>query len=96
MRAAGMSRATMSRIMSDEHQPNQSTLQKIADELEVSPAFLRGGYVLPAHLTEDDILFLADMRNIEYLKIVSEAARKGLSAEDLRKLIDIISATKEI
>lgn len=94
-RAAGISRATMSRIMKGNHQLAEETLQKIANVLEVSPAYLRGGYVLPPHLTEEDILFLADLRNIPYLILVSDAARKGLTLEDLRELTDIASQKGE-
>lgn len=88
-RAAGVSRATMSRIMRD-HMPSDETLKRIAAVLEVSPEYLRGGYTLPVHLTEDDILTLADTRNLTFLRLVREAADRGLCPEDLRKLIDII------
>lgn len=88
--ATGISRATMSRIM-QRHTPAPATLERIAAVLEVSPGYLRGEYQLPAWLTEEDILFLADMRNLPYIKMVRELAVKGLTAEELRKLLDILT-----
>jgi hypothetical protein len=57
--------------------PPDATLALIAEVLEVSPGYLRGGYQLPAWLTEEDILFLADRRNVELLRVVGDAAERG-------------------
>lgn len=92
-RTAGISRATMSRIMKDDHRLADDTLEKIAAVLDVSVVYLRGGYVLPPHLTEDDVLFLADMRNVPYLKLVREIARIGVSVKGLGKLTVILSTS---
>ncbi|MHB8918796.1 MAG: helix-turn-helix domain-containing protein [Desulfocucumaceae bacterium] len=86
--ATGLSRATLSRIMHG-HTPAPATLARIAAVLEVSLGYLKGGYTMPEHLREDDILFLADMRNVPLLRLVREAAEKGINADDFRKLIDI-------
>ena len=88
-RAACLSRPTMSRVMHG-HIPSDENLNRISIVLEVSPGYLRGGYVMPEHLTEDDILFFADLRNIPYLKLVKEAAEKGLTPEDFKNIVDII------
>lgn len=52
------------------HIPADDTLNRIAAVLEVAPGYLRGGYTLPKHLNEDDILLLADLRNVPYTKMV--------------------------
>lgn len=91
--AAGISPATWSRIMSDKL-PADRTIIRIAAALSVSPVYLRGGYHLPKHLTEDDILFFADYENIKYLKMIKECVDKGLSYDDIKKLIDIISSKR--
>jgi len=87
--SANLSRSTMSRIMRG-HMPSDETLRRIAEALEVSPGYLRGGYRLPAHLTEEDVLTLADRRNIDYLRLVREAAERGLTAGDLHNLMGIL------
>lgn len=89
---AGLSRATMHRILQG-HQPAPKTLARIAEALDVSPGYLRGGYQMPAWLTEEDIMFLADRRNVELLQIVRRAAQGGVAIEDLQKLIEILSKT---
>lgn len=58
----------------------------------MSSGYLRDDYQLSAWLTETDILFLAEKRNVPLLQIVREFAEEGLTAEDLGKLIDIITA----
>jgi transcriptional regulator with XRE-family HTH domain len=65
--ATGLSRATMSRILRG-HVPAGATLARIAEVLEVSPEYLRGGYQLPAWLTEEDIMFLASQGNAPLLR----------------------------
>jgi glutaredoxin 2 len=65
-------------------------LARFAAALEVSPGYLKGGYTMPAHLSEDDILLFADLRNLPYLKLVREIAERGVTAEELRKLVEII------
>ncbi len=92
--AAGISRATWSRIMTG-HIPSDRTMARIAEALEVSPGYLRGGYQLPAWLTEDDILTLADRRNVEQLRVVREAGERGVTVEELKKLIEIIIQTQK-
>jgi len=74
--------------------PADDTINRIAAVLEVAPGYLKGGYTMPAHLTEDDILFFADFRNVQYIKMVRESAEKGITAEDLRKLIGVITQCK--
>lgn len=88
-KAANLSRATMSRIMRG-HMPAEDTLSRIAAVLEVSPGYLKGGYTLPVHLTEEDVLTLADLRNLTFLRMVREAAERGLTAGDLRNLMGIL------
>lgn len=90
-RAAGISRTTMSRIIHG-HIPSDETLNRIAVVLEVSPGYLRGGYTMPVHLTEEDVLFFADLRNLPYIKLVCEAAEKGVTVEEIRGLVEIILA----
>lgn len=91
-RSTGISRATMSRVMKKDHDHriSEGNLLKIANALDVSPLYLRGGYRVPGHISEEDILFLADLRNKRYIKLVSEIARKGITAEDLKILINIL------
>lgn len=67
----------MSRILHGHH-PATATLNRIAEVLEVSPGYLRGGYPVAGWLTEEDILFLADRRNVPLLQLVREAAERGL------------------
>jgi hypothetical protein len=50
---------------------------------------------MPAHLSEDDILFFADLRNIPYLKLVREVAERGVTAEELSKLVEIADKNPE-
>lgn len=88
-RTANLSRPTMSRIMHG-HVPSDESLNRIAEALEVSSGYLRGGYALPAHLTEEDVLTLADRRNLPYLRLVREAAGKWITPEDLRIIIEVI------
>lgn len=88
-RAANLFRSTMSRIMRG-HIPSEETMNRIAEALEVSPGYLRGGYKLPDWLGEEDILTLADRRNLPYLRLVREAAEKGLTPEDMRYLMEVI------
>jgi|AutmiccBRH37_all_1029493.scaffolds.fasta_scaffold00360_48 transcriptional regulator with XRE-family HTH domain len=88
-RIAGLSRPTMSRIMRG-HIPSEDTLARIASVLEVTPGYLRGGYTLTTHLTGEDLLTLADLRCLPYLRLVRGLAENGVTAEDLRKLIDIL------
>lgn len=88
--AANISRPTWYRILRG-HIPSDRTLSRIAEVLEVSPRYLRGGYRLPAWLSEEDVLFLADRRNVELLQMVREAAGRGLSVDDLRRLFDILN-----
>lgn len=88
--ATGLSRATITRIMAG-RAPSDRTLTLIADAMEVSPGYLRGDKCqLPAWLTEEDIIFLADRRNVPMLRVFREAAGKGLSSEDFKKLREII------
>lgn len=91
-KAANISRSTMSRIMRD-HIPSDDTLIQIATVMEVSPGYLRRDYTLPEWLTEEDILTLADLRNLPYLRFILEAAEKGLTPEDLKNIIKAISYT---
>ncbi len=86
---AGLSRSTMSRIMHG-HIPSDETLNWIAEALEVSPGYLRGGCQLPDWMAEGDDLTLADRRNLPYLRLVREAAEKGLTPEDMRYLMEVI------
>lgn len=92
-KATGLSRSTMCRVMKDDHVLSEDTLQKIASALNVSPEYLRGGYILPDHLTEEDIIFMACLENVPYLKLVKEIADKGIVPEDLGNLIKILSET---
>ena len=89
-RATGVSKPTISRIMHGRI-PCDDTLARIAGALEISTGYLKGGYTMPAHLSEDDIMFFADLRNIPYIKLVREVAEKGVTAEELRKLVEIIN-----
>jgi len=75
------------------HVPADSTLIRIAEVLEVSPGYLRGGYYLPGWLSEQDIMFFVDRRNVELLQMVREAAIRGVSPEDFKKLLEIIEKT---
>ncbi|MFZ5652681.1 MAG: helix-turn-helix domain-containing protein [Bacillota bacterium] len=88
-KAAGISRPTMSRIMRG-HIPSGETLARIAEALEVSPGYLRGGYTLPAHLTEEDIMTLADLRCVPYLRLVREMAERGVTVGEMRELMNIM------
>jgi len=66
VKATGLSRATMSRVMKkgQDHRISKSNLLKIANALDVSLFYLRGDYRVPGHISKDDILFLADLRNV--------------------------------
>jgi len=74
--------------------PSNETLNRIAAVLEVSPGYLRGGYTLPDWLTEEDVLTLADLRNLPYIRLVREAAERGVTEEEMKKLITIIQQYK--
>ncbi|MCL6479873.1 MAG: hypothetical protein K6T65_15995 [Peptococcaceae bacterium] len=83
----------MSRIMAG-HIPAPETLSRIAEALEVSPGYLRGGYQLPAWLMEEDIMFLADRQNLPLLWVVREAWERGVTVGELRRLVDIMAIEK--
>lgn len=92
-RAANLSRPTMSRIMRG-HVTSDESLNRIAAVLEVSPGYLRGGYQLPTHLTEGDVLALADLRNMPLLQLVREAAERGVAVVEIKKLMEIMKQYK--
>lgn len=85
----GLSRATISRLMAG-HMPSNKNLSLIADALDVSPGYLRGNYKIPEWLSEDDILFLVDQKNSIFLQLIRESVERGLTIDDLEKLIQII------
>ncbi|MFZ5652045.1 MAG: helix-turn-helix domain-containing protein [Bacillota bacterium] len=100
-RSAGLSRATMSRLMNSPggYTPSKETLEKIAAVLEVNPLYLKDEDVVgPAeifpYLTEDDIKFFMDLKNLPFIKLSREMALKGLSPEDMRKLAEILLSTR--
>lgn len=101
-RSAGLSRATMSRLMNspDGYAPSKETLEKIAAVLEINPLYLKDkdvvgpGEIFP-YLTEDDIRFFMDLKNLPFIKLSREMAQKGLNPEDMRKLAEILLSTRE-
>ncbi len=101
-KAAGISRATMSRLMNDPegYFPSEQTIKKIASVLEINPLYLKDdnvigpGEIFP-YLTEEDIKFFMDLRNLPFIKLTREMAEKGVSPEDMKKLVEILLATRE-
>ncbi|MFZ5631971.1 MAG: helix-turn-helix domain-containing protein [Bacillota bacterium] len=101
-REAGVSRATMSRLMNSPggYAPSEDTIKKVAAVLEVNPLYLKDENVIGPeeifpYLTEDDIKFFMDLKNLPFIKLTKEMAEKGISAEDMKKLVDILLATRE-
>ncbi|MCL6612442.1 MAG: XRE family transcriptional regulator [Peptococcaceae bacterium] len=101
-KAAGISRATMSRLMNspEGYAPSDETINKIAAVLEINPMYFRDedvigpGEIFP-YLTEDDLKFFMDLRNLPFIKLTREIAERGISPEDMRKLVDILLATRD-
>lgn len=101
-RKAGISRATMSRLMNSPrgYSPSEDTIGKVAAVLEVNPLYLKEDYVIGPeeifpYLTKDDIKFFMDLRNLPFIKLTKEMAEKGISPEEMKKLADILLATRE-
>ncbi len=101
-RAADISRATMSRLINDPkgYTPSDHTVEKIAAVLEVNPLYLKDDNVIGPeeifpYLTGDDLKFFMDLKNLPFIKLTKEAAEKGISPEDLKKLVEILLATRE-
>jgi|GEM_PF-1408500 len=100
--AAGISRATMSRLMNQKegYLPSEATLKKIASVLEVNPLYLKEdnvigpGEIFP-YLTEDDLKFFMDLRNLPFIKLSREMADKGVSPGEMRKLVEILISTRD-
>ncbi|MFZ5648968.1 MAG: helix-turn-helix domain-containing protein [Bacillota bacterium] len=101
-KSAGLSRATMSRLMNSPkgYTPSDETLEKIAAVLDVNPLYLKDenvvgpGEIFP-YLTEEDIKFFMDLKNLPFIKLSREMAEKGLSPEDMKKLAEILLSTRE-
>lgn len=101
-KAAGLSRATMSRLLNepDGYSPSEETIKKIAAVLEINPLYLKDEDVIGPeeifpYLTEDDLKFFMDLRNLPFIKLTKQMAEKGISPEDMRKLVDILLSTRE-
>jgi len=101
-KAAGLSRATMSRLMKspDGYAPSEDTLKKIALVLEVNPLYLKDENVVGPeeifpYLTEDDIQFFMDLKNLPFIKLTKEIAAEGISPDDMRKLVQILLSTRD-
>lgn len=99
---ACISRATMSRLMNDPkgYAPSDQTVKKIADVLEVNPLYLKDENIIGPeeifpYLTEDDLRFFMDLKNLPFIKLTKEVAEKGISPEDMKKLVDILLSTRE-
>lgn len=99
---AGISRATMSRLMNDPkgYMPSDRTVKKIAEVLEINPLYLMDENVVGPeeffpYLTEDDLRFFMDLKNLPFIKLTKEAAEKGITPEDMKKLVDILLSTRE-
>jgi transcriptional regulator with XRE-family HTH domain len=101
-RAAGLSRATMSRLLNEPegYSPSEETINKIAAVLEINPLYLKDENVIGPeeifpYLTEDDLKFFMDLRNLPFIKLTRQMAEKGISPEDMKKLVDILLSTRE-
>ena len=101
-RAAGISRATMSRLMNDPegYVPSEDTIKKIAGVLEVNPLYLKDDNVVGPeeifpYLTDDDLKFFMDLRNLPFIKLTKEMAEKGISPEEMKKLVEILLSTRQ-
>lgn len=99
---AGVSRATMSRLMNDPkgYAPSDHTIKKIAEVLEINPLYLKDENVIGPeeifpYLTQDDLRFFMDLKNLPFIKLTKEIADKGISPEDMKKLVEILLATRE-
>lgn len=101
-REAGISRATMSRLVNDQegYSPSDGTIGKIAAVLEINPLYLKDenvigpGEIFP-YLTEEDLKFFMDLKNLPFIKLTKEMAEKRISPEDMRKLVEILLSTRE-
>lgn len=101
-RAAGISRATMSRLMNDPegYVPSEHTIKKIAGVLEVNPLYLKDENVVGPeeifpYLTDDDLKFFMDLRNLPFIKLTKEMAEKGITPEEMKKLAEILLSTRQ-
>lgn len=101
-KAAGLSRATMSRLMKspEGYAPSEDTIKKIALVLEVNPLYLKDENVVGPeeifpYLTEDDIQFFMDLKNLPFIKLTKEIAAEGISPDDMRKLVQILLSTRD-
>lgn len=101
-RAAGISRATMSRLMNDPkgYVPSEYTIKKIAGVLEVNPLYLKDENVVGPeeifpYLTDDDLKFFMDLRNLPFIKLTKEMAEKGITPEEMKKLAEILLSTRQ-
>lgn len=101
-RKAGVSRATMSRMMNipQGYSPSEDTIGKVAAVLEVNPLYLKEDNVIGPeeifpYLTADDIKFFMDLKNLPFIKMTKEMAEKGISPEEMKKLVDILLSTRE-
>lgn len=101
-RAAGISRATMSRLINNPggYVPSDDTIRKIAEVLEINPLYLMDENVVGPedifpYLTEDDLRFFMDLKNLPFIKLTKEMAQKGISPDDMKKLVEILLTTRE-
>ncbi|MCL6478412.1 MAG: helix-turn-helix transcriptional regulator [Peptococcaceae bacterium] len=101
-REAGVSRATMSRLLNSPrgYTPSADTIKKVAAVLDVNPLYLKDENVIGPeeifpYLTEEDIKFFMDLKNLPFIKLTKEMAEKGISTEDMKKLAAILLATRE-
>lgn len=101
-RKAGISKATMSRLMNNPegYVPSEDTIKKVAAVLEINPLYLKDENVIGPeeifpYLTDDDLKFFMDLRNLPFIKLTREMAEKGISPGDMKKLVDILLATRE-
>lgn len=101
-RAAGISRATMSRLMNgpEGYAPSEDTIEKIAGVLDVNPLYLKDKNVVGPteifpYLTEDDLKFFMDLRNLPFIKLTKEMADKGITPEEMKKLVEILLSTRQ-
>lgn len=90
-----LNKSSVSRYERGQQVPELELLQKIANFFLVSIDYLLGKSDTRTYKIQDDLPEELKNLGVEYLTVTKEAKDKGLSPEDLRKIIDAVTAIKK-
>lgn len=88
-------------ISGDRKTVSAFTIEKISNALNISPDYFFesntvGPKVLFEHMTPEERIFFSNPENTPWIKLTLDAAKEGLSKEEIREAIEFIKRLKKV